>query len=105
MIRRISTLQRCVLLRLLAESETPSEKNQRELNADIYSDFFGCEENPDRLPSAKASLSRAYKRLEMHGLIKRKYGKWYLTDTNDGLDNGWIIAMDIFLSLATGEKS
>jgi hypothetical protein len=104
MIRRISKLQRCVLLRLLAESEQASGKTQRELNSQIYDDFFGCDKDPAYLPSAKASLSRAYKRLEMQGLIKRKLGKWSLTDMDDGFDNGLIVAMAIYVSVTENLK-
>ena len=71
MTLRLSHLQRSILYLLLKEwnyelkHQKLIERTQREFNTDLYNAFFHCDKDPSRLPSAKASLSRAYKRLEM----------------------------------------
>jgi hypothetical protein len=104
MILKLSHLQRGILAMLFQEAwqlehakeyqkqhgQKPKLATQREFNELLYQHYFGCDEDPSRLPSAKASLSRAFKRLEMQGMIKRRYGKWLLTDLSDGMDNGMI---------------
>jgi len=88
---KLSGLQRMILLALLSPDHLV--KTQRERNAELYKVFFDCDTDSDYLPAAQASLSRAYRRLETRGFIKRVQGRWKLTDPSDGFENGWIVAL------------
>jgi hypothetical protein len=75
---KLSKLQKWILVSLLDPSNLA--KSQRERNAEIYREFFGCDPDLHDLSTVQASLSRAYRRLESRGLIRRgERGKWDLT--------------------------
>jgi hypothetical protein len=86
---RLSKLQRLILISLLDESNLI--KDQRARNVEIYRTFFDCGDYPQYIPAARASLSRAYRRLENRGLIRRIRGAWYLND-EDLTKNGALVA-------------
>jgi hypothetical protein len=97
-ILKLSALQ-CMILAMLFQDEWNVSHNKErgtnfrlksrcEFNEMFYRDYFGCDKDPSRLPSAKASLSRAFRRLEEQGMVKRKLGHWLLTDMSDGMYNG-----------------
>src|SRR5215470_10626679 len=88
---KLSSLQRIILLALLDPSHL--SKTQRQRNAELYQIFFKCDDADGYIGVARASLSRSYRRLEAHGLIKRVRGRWQLTDNSDGFENGMLFAM------------
>ena len=90
---RLSRLQRFVLVALVDKEF--SAKTQRELNAEIYTLFFNCGNHPEYLPAARASLSRAYRRLESHGFIKRVRGRWELSNDDPFHSGGLIVLQEV----------
>ena len=74
-MKKLSRLQKHVIVTLLAPSAR--ELTKREFSQYVYSEFFERESR-----SAQASLSRAYKRLESRGYLKRgrrRRSGWELT--------------------------
>jgi RIO-like serine/threonine protein kinase len=73
-MKKLSRLQKHVIVTLLAPSAR--EMTKREFSHYVYTEFFERESR-----SAQASLSRAYKRLEQRGYLKRRArtNGWKLT--------------------------
>jgi hypothetical protein len=75
-LSKLSKLQKLILI---AHSELGYEGSRKERDEMIYNIYFGGSNS-----TARAALYRAYKRLEMRGLIKRMRGNWTLTNLSDG---------------------
>ena len=71
-MKKLSRLQKHVIVTLLAPSAR--ELTKREFSQYVYDEFFEGETR-----SGQASLSRAYKRLEERGYLKRSKRGWELT--------------------------
>ena len=72
LMKKLSRLQKQVIVTLLAPGAR--ELTKREFSQYVYDEFFGRESR-----SAQASLSRAYRRLEKRGYLKRSKKGWELT--------------------------
>jgi hypothetical protein len=73
---KLSPLQKAILIFL--EREKPEMRVKQKIDDVLYRAYFG-----GYSPSAQASLSRAFRRLEERGLIKRVFRTWALTDEHD----------------------
>ena len=70
---KLSRLQRTILITLLDPEQL--SKTQQDRNKWLYEYFFNGDTQ-----SARASLSRAHRRLEERGLIQRVKRRWTLTE-------------------------
>jgi hypothetical protein len=77
-MKKLSRLQKHVIVTLLAPSAR--ELTKREFSQYVYDEFFEGESR-----STQASLSRAYRRLEKRGYLKRGRGRsgWELTQRGE----------------------
>jgi hypothetical protein len=94
---KLSKLQRFIMMCVLTpEGEAMS---RREFSRMIYEKFFG-----EETASNRASLSRAYRRLEHREYLRRVNGCWKLNnETADG--NGILIAGLLWLDLRKQEAA
>jgi hypothetical protein len=92
----LSKLQKFIMVALLAPKHMAMSR--REFSKFVYGYWFS-----EDSPSARASLSRAYRRLEDRGFLKREHGQWRLTTDLD--DNGFVVASLVALEITENSKS
>jgi hypothetical protein len=91
-LMKLSKLQRLLLITMDPNTEDMVNKTQAERTAWIYYNYFGCDSSHAwNIYSARASLSRAYRRLEARGYIRWVMGRWELHMT-DLERNGFLYA-------------
>ena len=105
----LSDLQRLILVSLLDKkthgaglSDPTFHQTQLERNRWLYENYFHGD-----TPSARASLSRAYRRLEDRGYIHKVKRRWVLTDPPLSLmkgspESGVLTALSVFIDLLKG---
>ena len=85
MAEKLSTLQKFILVSLLVPRK--QLLSRKEFSRYVYEKYFGAE-----TPSIKASLSRAYRRLQDRGFLVTKRRGWRLTNEIRE-ENGFVVAL------------
>jgi hypothetical protein len=85
MLDKLSTLQKFILVSLIVPQRALLPR--RKFSQEIYCYYFGQE-----TPSTRASLSRAYRRLEERGFLIRSKSCWRLTQELSD-DNGLVVGI------------
>jgi hypothetical protein len=89
--QKLSKLQMFIMICVLTpEGQTMP---RREFSRMVYEKFFG-----EKTASTRASLSRAYRRLEHRKYLQRVNGYWKLND-NIGDGDGVVIAANLWIDL------
>jgi hypothetical protein len=88
-VQKLSKLQNFIMVTLLAPDA--QALTRKEFSRYVYAKYYGHDK-----PSAKASLSRAYRRLMQRGFLRRTYrglleGGWELTP----LDGRMVAALEL----------
>ena len=85
MAEKLSALQKFILVSLLVPRR--QAMSRKEFSRYVYEKYFGAD-----APSIRASLSRAYRRLQDRGFLGTKRNRWSLTQ--DGFEeNGFVAAL------------